>query len=204
MARKMYGSHDFADVPVLADALEEAGGEEPDVLSHCRSGGGHFRAAGRGVLRRCRSMNNSSPIVWGITVAVCFLAAVAEVALAVASSTGLTLFDALIALFVVGPYLVTAWMAWMQRRRRVVSGLLLAAASLLAAWGMYVYGVDCYRYHTEPNYRMVQRMGIFMVPLCQWLVTLVLGSFLLGSWVGSRRSRAPATGTGWTDGTAPK
>jgi hypothetical protein len=43
-----------------------------------------------------------SPIAWRITVAVCGLAAVAEVALAVASSTGLTPFDALIASFVVG------------------------------------------------------------------------------------------------------
>jgi hypothetical protein len=145
-------------------------------------------------------VNKANPIVWRVTVAVCGLAAVAEVALAVASSTGLTLFDALIALFVVGPYLVTAWMAWMQRGRRVASGLLLAAASLLAAWGLYVYGVDCYRYHTEPNYRMVQRLGIFMVPLCQWLVTLVLGAFVLGLWVGARRSRAAGT----PDGTAPQ
>ena len=136
-------------------------------------------------------MNKSSPIAWRVTVAVCCLAAVAEVVLAVASSTGLTLFDTLIALFVVGPYLVTAWMAWMQRGRRVVSGVLLVAASLLAAWGLYVYGVDCYRYHNEPNYRMVQRMEIFLVPLCQWLVTLVLGAFVLGLWVGARRSRAP-------------
>jgi hypothetical protein len=136
-------------------------------------------------------VNKANPIVWRITVAVCGLAAVAEVALAVASSTGLTLFDALIGLFVVGPYLVTGGLAWMQRGRRVASGLLLVAASLLAAWGLYVYGVDCYRYHTDPNYRMVQRVGIFMVPLCQWLVTLVLGAFLLGSWVESRRSRAP-------------
>ena len=149
-------------------------------------------------------MNKSSPIAWRVTVAVCCLAAVAEVALAVASSTGLTLFDALIASFVVGPYLVTAWLAWMQRGRRVVSGVLLASASLLAAWGLYVYGMDCYRYHTEPNYRMVQRFGIFVVPLCQWLVTLVLGAFLLGSWAGSRPSRAPATRTGVDDGTAPQ
>jgi hypothetical protein len=140
-------------------------------------------------------VNKANPIAWRVTVAVCGLAAVAEVALAVASSTGLTPFDALIALFVVGPYLMTAWMAWMQRGRRVASGVLLAAASLLAAWGLYVYGVDRYRYHTEPTYRMVQRVGIFLVPLCQWLVTLVLGSFLVGLWLGSRRSRVPTTRT---------
>jgi hypothetical protein len=34
--------------------------------------------------------------------------------------------------------------------------------------------------------------------------TLVLGSFLLGLWVGARRSRAPAARTGWADRTAPQ
>ena len=39
MARRMYESRDFADMPVLADALEEAGCTNPDVLSHCRQQG---------------------------------------------------------------------------------------------------------------------------------------------------------------------
>jgi hypothetical protein len=43
MAQKMYDSRDFADMPVLADALEEAGCTNPDILAHCRSGGEHVR-----------------------------------------------------------------------------------------------------------------------------------------------------------------
>jgi hypothetical protein len=43
MARRMYDSRDFSDLPVLADALEEAGCEDQDILSHCRSGCDHFR-----------------------------------------------------------------------------------------------------------------------------------------------------------------
>jgi hypothetical protein len=43
MARRMYDSRDFADMPVLADALEEAGCNDADILSHCRSGGEHVR-----------------------------------------------------------------------------------------------------------------------------------------------------------------
>jgi hypothetical protein len=43
MARRMYDSRDFADMPVLADALEEAGCQDPDILEHCRSGGEHVR-----------------------------------------------------------------------------------------------------------------------------------------------------------------
>jgi hypothetical protein len=43
MARQMYDSRDFTDMPVLADALEEAGCQDQDILGHCRSGGEHVR-----------------------------------------------------------------------------------------------------------------------------------------------------------------
>ena len=43
MARQMYDSRDFSDMPVLADALEEAGCRDQDILGHCRSGGEHVR-----------------------------------------------------------------------------------------------------------------------------------------------------------------
>jgi hypothetical protein len=43
MARRMYDSRDFSDMPVLADALEEAGCRVQDILGHCRSGGEHVR-----------------------------------------------------------------------------------------------------------------------------------------------------------------
>jgi hypothetical protein len=36
LAQSMYDARDFAAMPVLADALEEAGCDLPDVLSHCR------------------------------------------------------------------------------------------------------------------------------------------------------------------------
>jgi hypothetical protein len=43
MAQRMYDSRDFSDMPVLADALEEAGCTDQDIVGHCRSGGEHFR-----------------------------------------------------------------------------------------------------------------------------------------------------------------
>jgi hypothetical protein len=43
MARQMFDSRDFTDMPILADALEEAGCTDQDILSHSRSGGEHFR-----------------------------------------------------------------------------------------------------------------------------------------------------------------
>jgi hypothetical protein len=43
MAQRMYDSRDFSDMPVLADALEESGCQNQDILGHCRSGGEHVR-----------------------------------------------------------------------------------------------------------------------------------------------------------------
>jgi hypothetical protein len=43
LARTNYEENCFGDMPVLADALEDAGCAEPALLSHCRSGGMHVR-----------------------------------------------------------------------------------------------------------------------------------------------------------------
>jgi hypothetical protein len=43
LARGMYESRDFGPMPVLADALEDAGCADPDVLAHCRGDGPHVR-----------------------------------------------------------------------------------------------------------------------------------------------------------------
>jgi hypothetical protein len=43
LTRTMYDSRDFAAMPILADALEEAGCNNPDILAHCRGDGPHIR-----------------------------------------------------------------------------------------------------------------------------------------------------------------
>jgi hypothetical protein len=43
VAQAMYESRDFAAMPILADALEDAGCDSPDVLAHCRGDGPHVR-----------------------------------------------------------------------------------------------------------------------------------------------------------------
>jgi hypothetical protein len=43
MAQRIYDCRDFTEMPVLADALEEAGCTDADILGHCRSGGEHVR-----------------------------------------------------------------------------------------------------------------------------------------------------------------
>jgi hypothetical protein len=41
LARAIYDTCDFGHLPVLADALEEAGCAAPDMLAHCRGPGPH-------------------------------------------------------------------------------------------------------------------------------------------------------------------
>lgn len=43
LARSMYESRDFSPMPILADALEEAECDNPDILTHCRGDGPHVR-----------------------------------------------------------------------------------------------------------------------------------------------------------------
>ena len=43
IARGMYESRDFGAMPILADALQDAGCDSDDVLNHCRTPGEHVR-----------------------------------------------------------------------------------------------------------------------------------------------------------------
>jgi hypothetical protein len=43
LAAKMYDDRDFRAMPILADALEEAGCDIADILTHCREPGVHVR-----------------------------------------------------------------------------------------------------------------------------------------------------------------
>jgi hypothetical protein len=43
LARQMYESRDFGPMPILADALQDSGCENSDVLTHCRGDGPHVR-----------------------------------------------------------------------------------------------------------------------------------------------------------------
>jgi hypothetical protein len=43
MASAIYNSRTFSDLPILADALEDVGCDNQDMLGHCRAGGDHHR-----------------------------------------------------------------------------------------------------------------------------------------------------------------
>jgi hypothetical protein len=43
LARQMYEGREFSAMPILADALQDAGCENDDILTHCRGPGTHVR-----------------------------------------------------------------------------------------------------------------------------------------------------------------
>jgi hypothetical protein len=43
LAQQMYESRDFSAMPILADALQDAGCDNDDILNHCRQPGEHVR-----------------------------------------------------------------------------------------------------------------------------------------------------------------
>ncbi len=43
LAKQMYESRDFGAMPILADALQDAGCDNEDILNHCRTEGVHIR-----------------------------------------------------------------------------------------------------------------------------------------------------------------
>ena len=43
LVRQMYGTRDFAAMPILADALQEAGCDDAEILDHCRGETEHVR-----------------------------------------------------------------------------------------------------------------------------------------------------------------
>ena len=129
-----------------------------------------------------------------LTIIICLFTTVIEVALGCVSTAGLAPTDALVASFIVGPYLLLAALAWRRRGRPTASRAMLAVAVGLSAWGLATFGWHSYRYYAEPQYRAVQNMALFSVPLLQWAVVLLVGLVSLlvrpGARVGKPASDA--------------
>ena len=43
LARTMYDRREFSGMPILADALQDAGCDNSDILNHCQTSGSHYR-----------------------------------------------------------------------------------------------------------------------------------------------------------------
>ena len=128
-----------------------------------------------------------------LTVAVCLLSAIAETILGVTTSTRLSARDMVIVLFIVGPYLLLASLTWCHRGLWKGSWTLLAIAVIISASGLYIFGNHSYRWHTDPQFRKVQSMAIFFVPLVQWAIVLLVGISSVVRWQTFRNELA---GTG--------
>lgn len=110
-----------------------------------------------------------------ITWAVSLFASAITLMLGCMNTAGLRPSDAVVLAFVLGPYLLLGLLAWWQRGEPIASWFLLVVTATLATLGVYMFGLDSYRYHTDFEYRMSQRMTVFLVPLLQWAAALMVG-----------------------------
>jgi len=122
-----------------------------------------------------------------VTLAVCALALLACLALILQATNLHTLrpSDSLIVMYMVGPYAFLALIALSCRRYILPSYIVLGVTLLLVTWGAYMFGVHAYRFQTDEEYRKVQQVGVFVMPLGQWLLAAMLG-IALSLWRISR------------------
>lgn len=110
------------------------------------------------------------------TLALCGLAAAAEVALvlSMANLAAFTPFDAALLAFVVGPLAFLALLAWRRRTHPARAQQLGQAAAIVAGFGIAVLGYTCYRFHTDQQFRGEANYAPMLLPLFQWLGVLVV------------------------------
>jgi hypothetical protein len=108
---------------------------------------------------------------------VCALAAAGEVGLwAAALDRPAAVLPAgvLLAAFLAGPLAFLALLAWRRRTHPAWPRRFLVPAAALAVVGLGVLGWDCYRFHTDPEFRKVRNMNGVVVPLGQWAAVLAV------------------------------
>jgi hypothetical protein len=123
---------------------------------------------------------------------VCLLAAAITAGVACLTATRLTAADVPILLFVMGPYLALAGLAWWQRRQPVMRLALLVVIAVLSLAGVALFGIDSYHFAKERSNRQTQHVAIFLVPLAQWLVVFVIAPFVVAAAIVGRRTSCPA------------
>jgi hypothetical protein len=112
-----------------------------------------------------------------LTMITCVLAALATFVLGFAGCGWSIMVpeDAVVVPLVLSPYALLTIMAWWRRKRRVASVVILAATFLVAAAGLLAFGTDAWRVQSEPHYGMAMRLTVIVVPVLQWVATVVLG-----------------------------
>jgi hypothetical protein len=81
--------------------------------------------------------------------------------------------------FLLGPPLFLAVLAWRRRNHPARSRLLFGTAAAVAVGGLCVMGFDFYRFSTDAQFRKSPGMNGLLVPLGQWAVILVVWLYLV-------------------------
>jgi hypothetical protein len=134
-----------------------------------------------------------------LSLALCAIAAIGTVGLGLTSTSQPHPTDVFIVLFIIGPYLLLGLLVRWWRRSRPVSIAFLVLVMFLTAIALWLFGMESYQYHTDPNFKYVQRLAAFIVPLFQFFVALVVGLALLVVRFGSRWGAEQAAGRGRPD-----
>ena len=126
-------------------------------------------------------------------VLVCVVAAAGEVGLWAAALDRVALSPSAMAVavgFLAGPPVFLALVAWRRRARPGWVRRLLALAVVVAAAGLGVLGWDCYRFHTDAEFRKLRNMNAVVVPLGQWLAVLAAWLLVVAREAHEKRTEA--------------
>lgn len=105
----------------------------------------------------------------------CLAAATSSLILVLSAAPTPRFSDLPFLVLVLTPYPLLGWLAWRARRKRESSRLVFAATLLLALAGVTLLALDCLRFHTVPEHRLVQRVTPLVVPSLQLLAVGVIG-----------------------------
>ena len=83
-----------------------------------------------------------------------------------------------------GPVVALSVIAWVMRNSRYHACGLSLLILVVLGWGLWTMAEHTSRFHTDPDYRKLQAVGVFVVPLGQWLAN---GSLIAGIIFARRR-----------------
>jgi hypothetical protein len=86
---------------------------------------------------------------------------------------------ALTFVFLIGPPLFLAVLAWRRQNHPARSRLLFGVTAIIAVGGLSVLGLDLYRFSTDPQFRKTPSMNGQLVPLVQWALVVAVWLYLV-------------------------
>ncbi|MCS7468725.1 hypothetical protein NZK35_18890 [Stieleria sp. ICT_E10.1] len=122
-----------------------------------------------------------------LSISSCFITLIAEFIMMLLTTnkpSSLGLSDLLILIYVMGPVAVLFAIAWVTRRTRKNAWALTLVIVAILSWGLWTMGEHTYQFLSDPEYRKLQAIGIFAVPLGQWLAS---GSLAAGAIFARQR-----------------